>query len=290
MVASWISVRPGSIATVTLLAISYFALPVRAGQLNRLYIDAGACLKQPPEKMAKCARDLASKTRKAYEKDYDPASQHSTVLPERLLKLNSAADYHETDQFLQEKLQKAKAWKSKEEFYSKYEQEHGKSDPFESDQNDAPDRGNTNGANSGSATASRTEDSDGSSSQNSNASAGGGQAALHDNCLLKTAIFNARSTLLVLKNVCSQTLSVYWCFQPPDGTGWACSPDNVSSGATTANSSQQIGALCEIDRGWGKTHGCQGVPPWPVVFNATYAAEGQAPKPNVNDSSQHSVH
>jgi hypothetical protein len=139
-------------------------------------------------------------------------------------------------------------------------------------------------------TPSRTADSDGASPRNSNASGTGGQAALHENCMLKTAIFNPRSTLLVLKNVCNQAMSVYWCFQSPDGTGWACSPDSVSSGATTANSSQQIGALCEIDRGWGKTHGCQGVPPWPVVFNATYASEGQAPKPNVNDSSQHSVH
>jgi hypothetical protein len=138
---------------------------------------------------------------------------------------------------------------------------------------------------------SQTSDVSNANTSDPNGSSHGNQSVpLHSNCLMKDATSKGTTTVLILKNACSQMLSVYWCYQPPDGVGWACSPDTLNAGATTVNSALEIGAVCETSRGWGKTHGCQGVPPWPIVFNATYASEGSAPKPNVNDSGQGVVH
>lgn len=234
MAASRISIWHASVArvaAVAILTVSYFALPVRAeAQLNRLFIDAGACLQQPPGKMSRCARDIGSRTQQAYEKDYDPSRRHSTQIPQRLLQLNAAANYHETDQFLQDKLQKAKAWESKSEFYAKYEQEHGKSDAPE---NDAPDGERTSRANSAPGSAL--------SVQAPPLTTGAEPSVLDNKCVVRDPepwqIYGDKKTVAVLKlrNICAKPLSVSFCFKSPGDQCWKCTQIALDPGQSATS-------------------------------------------------------
>jgi hypothetical protein len=105
-------------------------------------------------------------------------------------------------------------------------------------------------------------------------------AELQNNCIKAAGVSDDSNSsgrheaTATVRNTCSQALTVYLCVKSDRAQCWACKTINLKPG-------QQAQGPVSIGFGDCTSNNCKGVS---VVYNAT--AQGNPPKPNVDDSCQ----